>query len=106
MAIIWSCCWQLLVQLCKALLTGVMGSSCLSQPSSWQKPLLKARCQQGFNRTGPHLSDLAWAIMREISRMSYNVSDSDIMRARNQLKASLLFAQDNPSGMDLLAPIC
>ena len=56
--------------------------------------------------TGPHLSDLAWAIMREISRMSYNVSDSDIVRARNQLKASLLFAQDNPSGMGLLAPIC
>ena len=44
--------------------------------------------------------------MREISRMSYNVSDSDIVRARNQLKASLLFAQDNPSGMGLLAPIC
>ena len=36
--------------------------------------------------------------MREISRMSYNVSESDIIRARNQLKASLLFAQDNPSG--------
>lgn len=36
--------------------------------------------------------------MREISKMSYNVAESDIIRARNQLKASILFSQDNTSG--------
>lgn len=44
------------------------------------------------------LSDLAWVIMHEISKMAYNVGEEDIIRARNQLKASLLFAQDGPTG--------
>lgn len=45
------------------------------------------------------LSDLAWVIMHEISKMAYNVGEEDIIRARNQLKASLLFAQDGPTGV-------
>ena len=47
---------------------------------------------------GANLPDLAWVIMHEISKMAYNVADEDIVRAKNQLKASLLFSQDGPSG--------
>ena len=44
------------------------------------------------------INDATWAIMREISKLPYNVDDQQITRAKNQLKAQLLFAQDNPSG--------
>ena len=30
--------------------------------------------------------------------MIYNVAEEDVQRARNQLKASILFSQDGPSG--------
>ena len=36
--------------------------------------------------------------MRELSHMIYNVAEEDVQRARNQLKASMLFSQDGPSG--------
>ena len=40
----------------------------------------------------------SWCIMRELSHMIYNVAEEDVQRARNQLKASILFSQDGPSG--------
>lgn len=42
--------------------------------------------------------DLAWAIMHEVTRMCYSVSEDDVARARNQLKASILFSQDGTTG--------
>lgn len=51
-----------------------------------------------------NLDDLAWVIMHEISKMAYNVAEEDIVRARNQLKATLLFSQDGPSGES--CPLC
>ena len=44
------------------------------------------------------VDDLAWAIMREISKMCYNPVEEDVVRAKNQLKAAILFSQDNLSG--------
>ncbi|XP_047310329.1 probable mitochondrial-processing peptidase subunit beta, mitochondrial [Impatiens glandulifera] len=43
------------------------------------------------------LDDLAWAIMREVSKLSYKVSEADVIRARNQLKSSLLLHIDGTS---------
>lgn len=45
------------------------------------------------------VDDLAWAIMREISKMCYNPVEEDVVRAKNQLKAAILFSQDNLSGL-------
>ncbi|KAK9846657.1 hypothetical protein WJX81_008604 [Elliptochloris bilobata] len=45
------------------------------------------------------VDDLSWCIMRELSHMIYNVAEEDVQRARNQLKASILFSQDGPSGI-------
>jgi len=39
--------------------------------------------------------DLAWVIMNEVTKLCYEVSEADVARARNQLKASLLFMQDS-----------
>jgi len=36
--------------------------------------------------------------MREISSLIYNASEEQVIRARNQLKASILFSQDGPGG--------
>ena len=36
--------------------------------------------------------------MREISRMCYSPVEEDIIRAKNQLKAAILFSQDNLNG--------
>lgn len=36
--------------------------------------------------------------MREISKMCYNPVEEDVVRAKNQLKAAILFSQDNLSG--------
>jgi hypothetical protein len=33
--------------------------------------------------------------MNEVTKMCYEVKDADVARARNQLKASLLFLQDS-----------
>ncbi|CAO2826012.1 unnamed protein product [Amaranthus hypochondriacus] len=43
------------------------------------------------------LDDLAWAIMHEVSKLCYRVSESDVTRARNQLKSSLLLHIDGTS---------
>lgn len=40
------------------------------------------------------LDDLAWAIMHEISKLCYRVSEADVTRACNQLKSSLLLHID------------
>lgn len=37
-------------------------------------------------------------MMREISSLIYNASEEQVVRARNQLKASILFSQDGPGG--------
>lgn len=49
----------------------------------------------------PHTDheDLAWSIMRNITQMCYTVDDEDVARARNQLKASILFSQDGTTGI-------
>ena len=36
--------------------------------------------------------------MREIGKMCYNPQEEDVVRAKNQLKAAILFSQDNLSG--------
>ncbi len=41
----------------------------------------------------------AWCMMREISGLIYNATEEQVVRARNQLKASILFQQDGPGGM-------
>ncbi|XP_065005004.1 probable mitochondrial-processing peptidase subunit beta, mitochondrial isoform X2 [Musa acuminata AAA Group] len=43
------------------------------------------------------LDDLAYAIMSEISKLSYRVSEADVTRARNQLKSSLQLHIDGTS---------
>ncbi|XP_074280716.1 putative mitochondrial-processing peptidase subunit beta, mitochondrial [Silene latifolia] len=43
------------------------------------------------------LDDLAWAIMHELSKLCYRVSDDDVTRACNQLKSSLLLHIDGTS---------
>ncbi|KAI8548446.1 hypothetical protein RHMOL_Rhmol07G0274600 [Rhododendron molle] len=43
------------------------------------------------------LDDLAYAIMYEISKLSYRVSKADVTRARNQLKSSLMLHIDGTS---------
>ncbi|XP_008792725.1 probable mitochondrial-processing peptidase subunit beta, mitochondrial [Phoenix dactylifera] len=43
------------------------------------------------------LDDLAYAIMYEINKMSYRVSEADVTRARNQLKSSIQLHMDGTS---------
>ncbi|XP_071715793.1 probable mitochondrial-processing peptidase subunit beta, mitochondrial [Rutidosis leptorrhynchoides] len=43
------------------------------------------------------LDDLAFAIMKEMSKLCYNVTDDDAIRAQNQLKSSLLLHIDGSS---------
>eukprot|EP00245_Coleochaete_scutata_P007165 TRINITY_DN22272_c0_g1_i1.p1 TRINITY_DN22272_c0_g1~~TRINITY_DN22272_c0_g1_i1.p1 ORF type:complete len:499 (+),score=83.22 TRINITY_DN22272_c0_g1_i1:100-1596(+) len=40
------------------------------------------------------LDDLSWAIMHELTKMIYRVSDEDVIRACNQLKSALLLHLD------------
>lgn len=39
--------------------------------------------------------DFAYAVMNAMTKMCYEVSDAEVARAKNQLKASLLFFQDS-----------
>lgn len=41
------------------------------------------------------IEDFAWSIMNEMTKMCYDVSENDVARAKNQLKASLMFFQDS-----------
>ncbi|KAL0332139.1 UNVERIFIED_CONTAM: putative mitochondrial-processing peptidase subunit beta, mitochondrial [Sesamum calycinum] len=43
------------------------------------------------------LDDLAYAIMYEVTKLCYRVSEADVIRARNQLKSSLLLHIDGTS---------
>ncbi|KFK37669.1 hypothetical protein AALP_AA3G013300 [Arabis alpina] len=43
------------------------------------------------------LDDLSYAIMHEVTKLAYRVSDADVTRARNQLKSSLLLHMDGTS---------
>ncbi|KAL4428026.1 hypothetical protein ABPG75_002115 [Micractinium tetrahymenae] len=43
--------------------------------------------------------DLCWSIMRNITKMCYSNEEEDVARARNQLKASILFSQDGTTGI-------
>ncbi|KAL8471699.1 hypothetical protein ACS0TY_029082 [Phlomoides rotata] len=43
------------------------------------------------------LDDLAYAIMYELTKLCYRVSEADVIRARNQLKSSLLLHIDGTS---------
>ncbi|KAL0343816.1 UNVERIFIED_CONTAM: putative mitochondrial-processing peptidase subunit beta, mitochondrial [Sesamum angustifolium] len=43
------------------------------------------------------LDDLAYAIMYEVTKLCYRVSEGDVIRARNQLKSSLLLHIDGTS---------
>lgn len=45
------------------------------------------------------LDDLSFAIMHEISKLSYRVSDNDVIRACNQLKSSLLLGSNGISAV-------
>ena len=41
----------------------------------------------------------AWVMMKEISDLIYSATEEQVVRARNQLKASILFQQDGPGGL-------
>ncbi|MBA0769206.1 hypothetical protein Gotri_017960 [Gossypium trilobum] len=43
------------------------------------------------------LDDLAYAIMHETTKLAYRVSEADVIRARNQLKSSLMLHMDGTS---------
>ncbi|XP_021806378.1 probable mitochondrial-processing peptidase subunit beta, mitochondrial [Prunus avium] len=45
------------------------------------------------------LDDLAYSIMYEITKLVYRVSEADVIRARNQLKSSLLLHLDGTSAV-------
>ncbi|MCO5601444.1 hypothetical protein L7F22_055567 [Adiantum nelumboides] len=45
------------------------------------------------------LDDLSWAIMHEIGRLIYRVTEDDVIRARNQLKACLVLHLDGTSAI-------
>lgn len=50
----------------------------------------------------PHesdMEDLCWTVMRNITKMCYDVEEIDVARAKNQLKASMLFAGDGTTGV-------
>ena len=39
--------------------------------------------------------DFAYVILAELTKMCYDVSEAEVTRAKNQLKAQLLFTQDS-----------
>lgn len=45
------------------------------------------------------VNDLSWAIMHEIGRLIYRVTEDDVIRARNQLKSCLLLHLDGTSAI-------
>ena len=45
------------------------------------------------------INDATWAIMREMSKLPYNVDAEQITRAKNQLKSQHLFARETPQSM-------
>jgi processing peptidase subunit beta len=51
-------------------------------------------------------SDLTWVIMNELTKLCYEVREDDVARAKNALKASLLFAQDSTHREWRARPAC
>lgn len=51
---------------------------------------------------GMDIDQTSWAVMREMSKLAYNVDADQITRAINQLKAQALFAHDGTSGKPTL----
>ena len=47
---------------------------------------------------GSDHEDLCWSIMRQVTKLNYSVNPADVARAKNQLKASILFSQDGTTG--------
>ena len=47
----------------------------------------------------------AWVMMKEISDLIYSATEEQVVRARNQLKASILFQQDGPGGVCSVTPL-
>lgn len=45
------------------------------------------------------LDDMAWCIMYEFTRLCYNVTEEEVIRARNSLKAMILFSTEGTTGM-------
>jgi len=43
--------------------------------------------------------DMAWVMINNLTRMVYTVEEDSLMRARNQIKAQILFSQDGTSGV-------
>lgn len=43
---------------------------------------------------GEKLQDLMWSILTGMTKLCYKVSEDDVVRARNQLKAQMLYGQD------------
>lgn len=52
------------------------------------------------------LQDLSWAIMQAMTRMCYNVSEEEVIRARNSLKTMLIFQSEGTTGNMLGADEC
>jgi len=44
------------------------------------------------------IDDLAWAVMKEISTMAYDVEESQLMTAKNNLKAQLIYSSEGTTG--------
>lgn len=44
-----------------------------------------------------HLDDMAWAIMKDVATLAYDVNEEDLLRAKEQLKSSLLLHVDGGS---------
>lgn len=42
--------------------------------------------------------DLCWTILNRMTAMSYGISETEVLRAKNQLKASILFSGDGTTG--------
>ncbi len=39
--------------------------------------------------------DFAWAVLHAVTKLCYEVNEDEVARAKNQLKASLMFFQDS-----------
>ncbi len=44
-------------------------------------------------------------MMKEVSDLIYSATEEQVVRARNQLKASILFQQDGPGGVCSVASL-
>ena len=74
---------------------------------SWQPAVTSHACKHkkeqsaDADSTGVFVLQ-SWCMMREISGLIYNATEEQVGRARNQLKASILFQQDGPGGLPII----